>query len=262
MDKVYTWIPTGTLTEILVSAFSLATNCTLPDMTWVSIDEKFILMLIMGRKIRKMMATIGEQQHIMAETKHWHSPLMSGSQKLEPTDRRTSIYRWKKWKRSSAGEESSSWRPCSHRLCRLPRLLRLRSRRRKENRAAGTTALSACQARKERRRAAASLDLPRQQSRNRNRVGRCLFPRTRLRPIRQSDYLQAMWLDRMACLCLCPCRCTLLCLTIHHLVQNSPVHKKHATAHARLRNTTVALLRLRNLCTPSTRHASTRHLVV
>lgn len=90
--------------EILVSAVTLVTNCTLPDTTWVSIDEKVILMLIMGREIRKTTATIEVPQHTMEETKHWHSPLTSELQEPEPKARRTSICRWKKWRRSSAGE--------------------------------------------------------------------------------------------------------------------------------------------------------------
>ena len=93
MDKVYTWIPMGTPTEILVNVVTLVTNCTLPDTTWDTIDEKVILMPIMEREIRKTTATIEVPQHTMAETKHWHSPLTSVLQEPEPKARRTSICR-------------------------------------------------------------------------------------------------------------------------------------------------------------------------
>jgi hypothetical protein len=263
MDKVYIWIPMDTPTEILVSVVMPATNCTLLDTTWVTIDEKVILMLITGREIRKMTATIGVPQHTMGETKHWHNPLTSELQRPEPRDRRTSTCRWKKWKRSSAGEESSSRRPYSHRLCRLLRLLRLRSRHPKGRPVHEITAPSACQARRGRRRAAVSSVLPHQQSRKRNQAGRTLFPRTMRRRSLQPCRLQATFsLDQTACPCQCPCRCTLRCLTILLPVPSLRAHMELGIAHAQPRNTTAVLPLLPNPCTHNIRHASIHHLVV
>jgi len=260
MDRVYTWTPMVTPTETLVSAVTLAMSCTLLDTIWVTIDEKVILMLITGREIRKMTATIEVPQHTMVEMKHWHSLLTSELQKPEPRDRRTSTCRWKKWKRSSAGEESSSRRPYSHRLCRLLRLLRLQSSHPKARQVPGTTAPSACQVRKGRRRAAASSVPRRRQSRNQNRAGRTLFLRTRLLPSRRLYRLQAMYsLARMVCPC--QCRCTLRCLTILLQVRSSHAHKERGIAHAQPPNTIVVLPHLQSLCTPSTRPASIHHLV-
>ena len=166
-----------------------------------------------------------------------------------------------KWRRSSAGEESSSRRPYSHRLCRLLRLLRLRSRHPKERQVPGTTAPPAWQVKRGRRRAAASSVLRRPQSRKRNRAGRILFLRTRL--LHLSRHLQATFsLARMVCLCLCRCRCTLQCLITHRLVLSSRAHKELETARARLQNTIAVVPHLQRQCTRSTRHASIRHLVV
>jgi hypothetical protein len=185
---------------------------------------------------------------------------MNASQKLEPRDRRTSICRWKKWRRSSAGEGSSSRRPCSHRLCRLPRLLRLRSKRQKGNRAAVTTARPACRVRKEGRRAAVSLDHLHRQSRNRNRAGECLSLQIKLYLFRRLHRLQAMYSSGRTAH-RCRCQCTHRCRTIHPLVQSSPAHKVHETAPARLQNTIAAVQRHQSRSTPSTLHASTHRPV-
>ena len=257
MDKVYIWIPMDTPIEILVSVVTPATNCTLLDTTWVTIDEKVILMLIMGREIQKTTATIEVPQHTMGETKHWHSPLTSGLQKPEPRDRRTSICRWMRWKRSSAGEESSSQRMYSRRLCRLPRLLRLRSRHLKARQVPGTTAPSVCQARRARRRAAASSVRPRRQSRNPSQAGKTLFLQTRLRQPYRLQVTSS--LDRTACQW--RCRCTLRCLTILLPARSSHAHKELEIARAQPRNTIAVLPHLLSPCTPNIRHASIHHLV-
>jgi hypothetical protein len=69
-DTVYTWIPMDTPTGTLVNAVMPVMSCILRDTIWVGIDEMAIPMRIMGREIRKKMATTEEQQHIMTETKH------------------------------------------------------------------------------------------------------------------------------------------------------------------------------------------------
>lgn len=207
------------------------------------------------------MATIEEaHQRIMAGMRHWLSLLTSGLQKLGRKDRRTSICRWMKWRRSSAGEESSSRRPYSHRLCRLLRLLRLLSRRQRERAAVGTTAPSACQARRERRRAAVSSDLPRRQpSQSPNLAARCLCRLTRLHLSRQvHHYHQATSSLRTASPC--PCQCTPKCRITHHPVPSSPAPKQPATAPARHPNTTAALRHRPNPSTLNTLLASTHRL--
>lgn len=218
-------------------------------------------MLITGRESRRTMVTIEEaHQRIMAGTRRWLSLLTSGLQKLGRRDRRTSICRWMKWRRSSAGEESSSRRQYSHHLCRLLRLLRLLSRRQRERAAAGTTAPSACQARRERRRAAVSSDLPRRQpSQSQNLAARCLCRLTRLHHSRQARrYHQATSSLRTASQC--PCQCTPKCPTTHHQVPSSPAPTQHATAHARHPNTTAVPQHRPSPSTLNTLHDSTHHL--
>lgn len=169
-----------------------------------------------------------------------------------------------KWRRSSAGEESSSRRPYSHRHCRLLRLLRLRSRQAKERQVPGTTAPPAWQAKKGRRRAAASSVPRRQQSRKQNQAGRVLSLRTRLLHLSRQPYrLQATFsLARMVCPCQCRCRCTLRCLIILPPVLSSRAHKGLGTDQDQPRSTIAVVQRLPRPCTRSTRHASTHRLVV
>lgn len=125
----------------------------------------------------------------------------------------------------------------------------------------GTAAPPACQAKKGRRRAAASSVPRRQQSRKLSQAGRVLSLRTRLHHSHQPYHLPTCSAARMVCPCQCPCRCTLQCLITLRLVQSFRAHKELETAHARPRNTIAVVPHLPRLCTRSTHHASI-HLLV